>query len=102
MVAAPRLKVGLLEIDETAHLVQVDSVPIHLTPNEFKLLASLARRPGQTLTREVLMDELYGASPAGIDRSIDSHIKNLRHKLESARLSIETVYGIGYRLIEKD
>ncbi len=102
LVASPRLKVGLLEIDETAHLVQVDAVPVHLTPNEFKLLASLARRPGQTLTREVLMDELYGAGPAGVDRSIDSHIKNLRHKLESARLSIETVYGIGYRLIEKD
>ena len=75
--------------------------PIHLTPNEFKLFVAIARRPGQTLTREQLMDELYGTGPAGFDRSIDSHIKNLRKKLENARLEIETVYGIGYRLIEQ-
>jgi DNA-binding response OmpR family regulator len=71
-----------------------------LTPNEFKLLVALVRHPGQTLTREVLLDELYGAVYAGMDRSIDSHIKNLRRKLETNPDSvgmIETVYGVGYR-----
>lgn len=99
MKAPARLSLGLLEIDVEGHSVTLDGAIIHFTPNEFKLLASLARRPGQTLTREQLMDELYGASVAGFDRSIDSHIKNLRRKLETAPLSIETVYGVGYRLL---
>jgi DNA-binding response OmpR family regulator len=102
-VSAPaRLHTGGLEIDEAAHTISLDSAPIHLTPNEFKLLVILARRPGQTLTREQIMDDVYGASPAGLDRSIDSHVKNLRRKLENARINIETVYGIGYRLSEQE
>jgi DNA-binding response OmpR family regulator len=102
-VAAPaRHIIGALEIDEAAHTVHLGVTPVHLTPNEFKLLVILARRPGQTLTRELLMDETYGASPLGLDRSIDSHIKNLRRKLENAHLAIETVYGIGYRLVEQE
>ncbi len=102
-IAAPaRIHVGGVEVDEAAHTVSLDSTPIHLTPNEFKLLVHLARRPGQTLTREQLMDEIYGVSPLGFDRSIDSHIKNLRRKLEKARLNIITVYGVGYRLFEQE
>jgi DNA-binding response OmpR family regulator len=95
-----RLHVGSLEIDVDGHTVTLAEKPLHLTPNEFTLLACLARRPGQTLTREQLMDELYGMAGVGLDRSIDSHIKNLRRKLEDAHLTIETVYGIGYRLVE--
>jgi DNA-binding response OmpR family regulator len=74
---------------------------VKLTPNEFKLLFILASRPGQTLTREQLLEDLHGAA-SSIDRSVDSHIKNLRKKLEAEADSptIETVYGIGYRLIE--
>jgi DNA-binding response OmpR family regulator len=94
-----RLYVGSLEIDVDGHSVTLANNPVHLTPNEFTLLACLARRPGQTLTREQLMDELYGMAGVGLDRSIDSHIKNLRRKLEGAPLVIETVYGIGYRLL---
>jgi two-component system, OmpR family, alkaline phosphatase synthesis response regulator PhoP len=97
-----RISIGGVEVDDAAHTINLDSTPIHLTPNEFKLFVTIARRPGQTLTREQLMDELYGTGPAGFDRSIDSHIKNLRKKLENARLEIETVYGIGYRLIEQE
>jgi two-component system alkaline phosphatase synthesis response regulator PhoP len=94
-----RLHVGSLEIDVDGHTVTLANAPVHLTPNEFTLLACLARRPGQTLTREQLMDELYGMAGVGLDRSIDSHIKNLRRKLEGVPLVIETVYGIGYRLL---
>ena len=96
------IRCGGLEIDAAGHTVNQDGNPIHLTPNEFKLLVQLARRPGQTLTREQLIDELYGTAFTGIDRSIDSHIKNLRRKLENAALVIETVYGIGYRLLEQE
>ena len=97
-----RLALGGVEIDEAGHTVSVNGEPVHLTPYEFKLLACLVRRPGQTLTREQLVDNLYGGALFAADRSIDSHIKNLRRKLVNARLAIETVYGLGYRLVEKE
>jgi two-component system response regulator BaeR len=69
-----------------------NGTPIKLTPNEFKLLQLLASRPGQTFTREQLLDDLHGAA-SSVDRSVDSHIKNLRKKLETASQEnmIETV-----------
>ncbi|MBM3124872.1 MAG: response regulator transcription factor [Chloroflexi bacterium] len=103
-VKAPAiLRVGALEIDSEKYTVTLNETPLRLTPIEFKLLNLLARRPGQTLTREQLLDDLHGGA-SSIDRSIDSHIKNLRRKLESPSAGspfIETVYGIGYRLIEQ-
>jgi two-component system, OmpR family, alkaline phosphatase synthesis response regulator PhoP len=96
------IRIGALEIDSEKHTVTFNSTPIKLTPNEFKLLFILANRPGQTLTREQLLEDLHGAA-SSIDRSVDSHIKNLRKKLEidSSSPSIETVYGIGYRFVEQ-
>jgi DNA-binding response OmpR family regulator len=119
------LRRGDLVIDPSAHTATLAGRSIHLTPNEFKLLAALARHPGQTLSREQLLDELHGAALAGIDRSVDSHVKNLRRKLEAAsdltgrrairekddaspagpsgpgpHQFIETVYGVGYRFVE--
>jgi DNA-binding response OmpR family regulator len=93
---------GGLEIDPAKHHVTFDGNPIKLTPNEFKLVQVLASHPGQTLTRQQLLDDLHG-SASSIDRSVDSHIKNLRKKLEavSGEPMIETVYGIGYRFIAK-
>jgi len=102
-VKAPGIiRAGGLEIDPGKYSVTFNGNPIKLTPNEFKLLHLLADRPGQTLTREQLLDDLHGAA-SGIDRSVDSHIKNLRKKLETASKQnmIETVYGIGYRFIER-
>jgi two-component system, OmpR family, alkaline phosphatase synthesis response regulator PhoP len=95
------IRVGGLEIDSEKYSLSFNSRPIKLTPNEFKLLQLLASRPGQTLTREQLLDDLHG-SASSFDRSIDSHIKNLRKKLEiaSGQPMIETVYGIGYRFLE--
>ena len=92
------IRAGGLEIDTEKYNVSFNSSPLKLTPNEFKLLVLLASRPGQTLTREQLLDDLHGAA-FSVDRSIDSHIKNLRKKLESAsgEAMIETVYGVGYR-----
>ena len=93
-----------LEIDLQGHRVQVDGNDVHLTPNEFKLLAALARHPGQLFSREQLVDHLHGDSFNSFDRSINSHIKNLRRKLETDPSNprfIETVYGEGYRFIER-
>jgi DNA-binding response OmpR family regulator len=96
------IRVSGLEIDAEKYLVTFNGSPLKLTPNEFKLLFLLASRPGQTLTREQLLDDLHG-SVSSMDRSVDSHIKNLRKKLETAsdQTMIETVYGIGYRFNDK-
>jgi DNA-binding response OmpR family regulator len=96
------IRAGGLEVDTARHTASLDGKILHLTPSEFDLLAVLARHPGQTMTRQQLMDDLYGGAAPGVDRSIDSHIKNLRRKLDSASGSrfIETVYGVGYRLLE--
>ena len=95
------IRIGGIEIDSEKYSVTFDGAPIKLTPNEFKLLTLLAARPGQTLTREQLIEDLHGGA-SSIDRSVDSHIKNLRKKLETAsgESMIETVYGIGYRFID--
>jgi len=97
------IRVGALEIDAERYVAAFNGTPIKLTPNEFKLLQLLASRPGQTFTREQLLDDLHGAA-SSVDRSVDSHIKNLRKKLETASQQnmIETVYGIGYRFIENE
>jgi DNA-binding response OmpR family regulator len=100
---APSLiRINGLEIDPEKYVVAVNGDPLKLTPNEFKLLHLLASRPGQTLTRETLLEDLHGTA-SSFDRSVDSHIKNLRKKLEAAsgEPMIETVYGIGYRFNEK-
>ena len=96
------IRAGGLEIDTEKYNATFNGNPLKLTPNEFKLLVLLASRPGQTLTREQLLDDLHGAA-FSVDRSIDSHIKNLRKKLENASGTsmIETVYSIGYRFIER-
>jgi len=101
--AASIIRIGILEIDSEKHIATYGDHALKLTPNEFKLLQLLASRPGQTLTREQLLDDLHGAA-SSIDRSIDSHIKNLRKKMEAAsgEPMIETVYGIGYRFLETD
>ena len=102
-IKAPTIiRIGNLEIDSERYTVTFNGNPIKLTPNEFKLLFILAGRPGQTLTREQLLEDLHGAA-SSIDRSVDSHIKNLRKKLEaeSGESMIETVYGIGYRFLER-
>src|SRR5512138_2816826 len=102
-IKAPSIvRSGGLEIDPQKYLVTFHGNPIKLTPNEFKLLVLLAGSPGRTLTREQLLDDLHGAA-SSLDRSVDSHIKNLRKKLETAsgESMIETVYGIGYRFLER-
>jgi two-component system, OmpR family, alkaline phosphatase synthesis response regulator PhoP len=96
------IRSGSLEIDIEKYTVTLNSRSLQLTPNEFKLLTLLANRSGQTLTREQLLEDMHGAA-SSIDRSVDSHIKNLRKKIEIDANSpvIETVYGVGYRFVEQ-
>ena len=102
-VTAPSIiRTGGLEIDPGRHSVTFHGDAIKLTPNEFKLLHLIASRPGQILTREQLLQDLHGIA-SSTDRSVDSHIKNIRKKIESAsgEATIETVYGVGYRFTER-
>lgn len=96
------IRVGMLEIDPARHTAVLEGQSLQLTPSEFDLLVVLARHPGHTLTRQQLMEDLYQEAATAVDRSVDSHIKNLRRKLESVSnsLLIETVYGVGYRFVE--
>jgi two-component system alkaline phosphatase synthesis response regulator PhoP len=99
------LRILDLEIDLQGHRVSRAGEPVHLTRSEFNLLAALARHPGQTVTREQLLERLHGVAYDGFDRSVDSHIKNLRRKLERDPLEpryVLTVYGIGYQFSDED
>lgn len=73
---------------------------LDLTPAEFRLLKTLSREPGKVFSREQLLNHLYDDYRVVTDRTIDSHIKNLRRKLESLDADqsfIRAVYGVGYR-----
>lgn len=91
---------GLLIIDPGRLEVKVKGRPIELTETEFRILFVLSERPEIVFTREQLIDMVYGYDFEGYDRTIDAHIKNIRHKLrEDPRnpLFIKTVYGLGYK-----
>ena len=93
-----------LVIDEPGHRVLRGFDQIDLTRLEFNILVTLARHPGQTFTRAQILDHLFGVTVAGVDRSIDAHIKNLRRKLGDDPLDphyILTVYGVGYKFREE-
>ncbi len=97
------IHVGELEIDLRGHSVRRAGEALRLTPTEFNLLAVLAQNPGQTFTREQLVDRAHGIAYDGFDRSIDSHIKNVRKKIEPDPLNptyILTVYGVGYKFAD--
>ena len=95
-----RIVRGDLTIDEPAMRVEVAGSVIDLTVTEFQLLVTLARQPGRIFTRAQLLDAIHGVAFESYERAIDTHVKNLRRKLEPEprrpRL-ILTVYGVGYR-----
>ncbi len=92
---------GALQIDTVQHVVWRDGVPVELTPNEYKLLQTLARYPGQVYSRFELINHVQGYDYEGYERTIDAHVKNLRKKIEPDPKQpryVETVFGVGYRL----
>lgn len=97
-----RIVVGPLVVDTGGHRAFCHSKALDLTPTEFDLLKALSRHPGRTYTRAQLLDLVQGVSAESYERSIDSHVKNLRRKLENAGCpsAIATVFGVGYRLEE--
>ncbi len=91
-----RVQVGAVDIDVDARRVTADGRDVALTPNEFGILFSLARRAGQIVSRQQILDEVWGDAYATSSRSFDVHLGQVRQKLPE--LTITTVRGVGYRL----
>jgi DNA-binding response OmpR family regulator len=96
----PRLAVGPIVLDEAARRVTVDEQLVDLSPREFSLLECLLRHPGQTLSRDQLLDQAWPFGVAVTPNAVDAYIHYLRSKLGAAGRCIETVRGVGYRLAD--
>jgi DNA-binding response OmpR family regulator len=88
------------EIEFDAYVVRYRGEEIRLTHKEFELFRSMVERPGRVLTRERLLDRVWGSDSEVDARSIDAHMRRLRLKLGPARHHVETVVGIGYRFVQ--
>ena len=102
--AAETIRAGDVVLDLPRMRTEVDGTAVELTPTEFQLLATLAARPGRIFTRSQLLDALHGVAFETYERAIDSHIKNLRRKLERDPRRpryVLTVYGVGYRFADE-
>lgn len=96
---APR-RVANVVIDPARRTVTVDSAPVELRAKEFDLLLVLAENPGIVLSREKLLDLVWGFDFYGETRTVDVHVAHLRAKLgEASAAKIETVWGVGYKLV---
>lgn len=96
----PALPARLL-IDESGFRASLDDQPLELTPVEFRLLATLATNPGRVFSRDLLVTHLYTDHRVVTDRTVDSHVKNLRRKLAEICPNeeiVRSIYGVGYRL----
>jgi two-component system response regulator BaeR len=92
---------SLLEIRPEHHVALLDGKPLSLTPVEFRLLQALSSAEGKILSRDALLNHLYADHRVVTDRTVDSHIKNLRRKFEAALPGhdlIRSIYGVGYKL----
>ena len=102
--AAETIRAGDVVLDLPRMRTEVDGTAVELTPTEFQLLATLAARPGRIFTRSQLLDALHGVAFETYERAIDSHIKNLRRKIEPDPRRpryVLTVYGVGYRFADE-
>jgi two-component system phosphate regulon response regulator PhoB len=90
-----------LRIDPLAHRVWVDDKEVLLTTLEFKLLVTLFERQNRVQTRHALLSDVWGIEADITSRTVDTHVKRLREKLDSAGRFIETVRGVGYRFCEE-
>jgi DNA-binding response OmpR family regulator len=91
------LMAGRVEVDVVRREARIDGEPVALASKEFQLLQFLAERPGRALSRQQLLDGVWGAGWYGDDRTVDAHVRQLRKKLGDA-LPLSTVWGMGYRL----
>lgn len=88
---------GVLRIDLDGHRVYVQEEEVALTATEFKLLHTLAARPGRVLSRGTLLQDVWDMPPDINTRTVDTHVKRLREKMGAAANHLETVRGVGYR-----
>ena len=99
------IRAGDVVLDLPRMRTEVEGRTVELTATEFQLLATLARRPGRIFTRGQLLDEVRGVTFESYERAIDTHIKNLRRKIEPDPRQpryLLTVYGVGYRFAEDE
>lgn len=92
------LRAGDIVLDEARRTVEADGAPVTLTYKEFELLAYLMRNTGLVLSREKIMERVWGFDYEGESRTVDMHIKTLRQKLGACGGLTETVRGVGYKL----
>jgi two-component system phosphate regulon response regulator PhoB len=97
---APPERLGPLRLDTAAHRAFVEDQEIPLTALEFRLLATFMARAGRVQSREQLLADVWEMSPELETRTVDTHVKRLREKLGAARDLLETVRGVGYRLVD--
>jgi DNA-binding response OmpR family regulator len=93
------IEMGNLRIDLSRHEVTAGGRPVTLRTKEFALLATLAQNPGIVFSREKLLESVWGYDFYGETRTVDVHVNHLREKLEGSGVTIETVRGIGYKII---
>jgi DNA-binding response OmpR family regulator len=98
-----RVRAGDLTLDLPRMRAEIAGRPVELTASEFQLLATLAGQAGRIFTRSQLLDALHGVAFESYERAIDTHVKNLRRKLEPDPREpryLLTVYGVGYRFAD--
>lgn len=98
------ISIGPISLDEERHTAMIQSEELELTPNEFEMLKLFMAHPGKVFTRAELLDKVQGYQFEGYERTVDSHIKNLRKKIAGLlpkKTVIRSVYGVGYKLNEK-
>jgi DNA-binding response OmpR family regulator len=91
---------GDLVVDQENHVILKAGKEVSLTPNEYKILTALIKYPNKVFTRDILISAAFGDDFDGYDRSVDSHIKNLRQKIETDTKNpvyVLTVHGVGYK-----
>ena len=93
------LAVGGIMVDLNARTVTVDGKPVFLTPTEYRLLTYFIESKGRTVSRDQIIQNAFGYDFEGFDRTVDTHISNLRRKIETGpdQRYLITVYGVGYR-----
>ena len=97
------LSIKNLQIDVNLKIVLIDNKNVNLTPKEFSILQNLCSYPGKIYSRQEIIDTVFGFDFDGFDRTIDTHIANLRKKLKIGdphNEYVESVYGLGYRLVD--
>jgi two-component system, OmpR family, alkaline phosphatase synthesis response regulator PhoP len=95
------IEINKLRLDADRHTASIKGQELEMTPTEFAILKTLMENPNHAFTRGELIEKALGYSYEGLERTLDSHIKNLRKKIEddpSDPQYIETVFGVGYRL----